>query len=196
MNESIYYNVDIIHSAIDKNVMIEFQYYQWNVDKEMELRHDGAFYQISPWGLVWDHENYYMVGYDSVAGILKHFRVDKMIRIGLLTEPRKGRAQFQKMDITAYTKKRFSMFDGEVQSVTMICENQFAGVILDRFGRDVRMRKEDDSHFRVTADVAVSNNFFGWLIGLGAGIKLIEPEEVVKQMQDRVCELYREYVEE
>ena len=185
MNESIYYNVDI-----------EFQYYQWNVDKEMELRHDGAFYQISPWGLVWDHENYYMVGYDSVAGILKHFRVDKMIRIGLLTEPRKGRAQFQKMDITAYTKKRFSMFDGEVQSVTMICENQFAGVILDRFGRDVRMRKEDDSHFRVTADVAVSNNFFGWLIGLGAGIKLIEPEEVVKQMQDRVCELYREYVEE
>lgn len=196
MNESIYYNVDIIHSAIDKNVMIEFQYYQWNVDKEMELRHEGAFYQISPWGLVWDHENYYMVGYDSVAGILKHFRVDKMIRIGLLTEPRKGRAQFQKMDITAYTKKRFSMFDGEVQSVTMICENQFAGVILDRFGRDVRMRKEDDSHFRVTADVAVSNNFFGWLIGLGAGIKLIEPEEVVKQMQDRVCELYREYVEE
>ena len=175
MNESIYYNVDIIHSAIDKNVMIEFQYYQWNVDKEMELRHDGAFYQISPWGLVWDHENYYMVGYDSVAGILKHFRVDKMIRIGLLTEPRKGRAQFQKMDITAYTKKRFSMFDGEVQSVTMICENQFAGVILDRFGRDVWMRKEDDSHFRVTADVAVSNNFFGWLIGLGAGIKLIEP---------------------
>lgn len=105
MNESIYYNVDIIHSAIDKNVMIEFQYYQWNVDKEMELRHDGAFYQISPWGLVWDHENYYMVGYDSVAGILKHFRVDKMIRIDCLQNQEKDVRSFKRWILQLIPRK-------------------------------------------------------------------------------------------
>lgn len=67
MNESIYYNVDKIHNAIDENAMLKFQYYQWNVDKEMELKHGGAFYKVSPWGLVWDDENYYMIAYDSSA---------------------------------------------------------------------------------------------------------------------------------
>lgn len=43
MNESIYYNVDAIHTAIAENKKIIFQYFQWNVKKEMELRHDGNF---------------------------------------------------------------------------------------------------------------------------------------------------------
>ena len=61
MNESIYYIVDAIHNAISENKKIKFQYYQWNVKKEMELRHNGAWYHISPWGLSWDDENYYLV---------------------------------------------------------------------------------------------------------------------------------------
>ena len=65
MNESIYYNVDEIHNAITADVMISFQYFQWNLKKEMEPRHEGERYIISPWGLIWDNENYYMVGYDA-----------------------------------------------------------------------------------------------------------------------------------
>ena len=49
MNESICYNIDRIHTAIAENSKIAFQYFRWNVDKEMELRHDGAWYEFSPW---------------------------------------------------------------------------------------------------------------------------------------------------
>ena len=45
MNESIYYNVDAIHTSIAENKKIKFQYFQWNVKKEMELRHEGKYYQ-------------------------------------------------------------------------------------------------------------------------------------------------------
>lgn len=193
MNESIYYNVDKIHNAIDDNVMIKFQYYQWNVDKEMELRHGGAFYRVSPWGLVWDDENYYMIGYDGAAGMIKHFRVDKMIKIGLLNTRREGREQFCQQDISSYTKKRFGMFTGKEQSVTMLCENHFVGVMLDRFGRDVRMRKVDADHFQITVDVVVSNNFFGWVFGLGKGVKITGPENVVAELQNYIAQLYKEY---
>lgn len=77
--ESIYYNVDRIHTAIAENSRITFQYFQWNVDKKMELRHDGALYEVSPWSLSWDDVNYYLIAYDSNEGIIKHFRVDKML---------------------------------------------------------------------------------------------------------------------
>lgn len=91
MNESIYYTVDAIHNAIAQNKKIRFQYFQWNVKKEMELRHGGAYYHISPWGLSWDDENYYLIGYDSDAEQIRHYRVDKMLRIQMSKEDREGR---------------------------------------------------------------------------------------------------------
>ena len=93
MNESIYYTVDAIHNAISENKKIKFQYFNWNVKKEMELRHGGAYYHISPWGLSWDDENYYMVGFDSDAQIIKHYRVDKMLHIQMVNESREGKKQ-------------------------------------------------------------------------------------------------------
>lgn len=123
MNESIYYTVDAIHNAISENKKITFQYYQWNVKKEMELRHDGAFYHISPWGLSWDDENYYLVGYDSEAGKIKHYRVDKMLNINLSEESREGKEFFTKLNMADYAKKSFGMFGGAEQKVKL-CEEQ------------------------------------------------------------------------
>lgn len=110
MNESIYYTVDAIHNAISENRKIKFQYFQWNVKKEMELRHSGAYYHISPWGLSWDNENYYLVGYDSDADIIKHYRVDKMLHIQMSKEEREGKERFNKLDMADYAKKSFGMF--------------------------------------------------------------------------------------
>ena len=97
MNESIYYTVDAIHNAISENKKIKFQYYQWNVKKEMELRHNGAWYHISPWGLSWDDENYYLVGYDSDAKKIKHYRVDKMLHIRLSSESREEKSSLRSL---------------------------------------------------------------------------------------------------
>lgn len=194
MNESIYYNVDKIHQAIGKNVQIRFQYYQWNVDKEMELRHGGAFYQISPWELIWDDENYYLIGYDHKAGIIKHFRMDKMLKISLLDEIREGKEFFEKVDMASYSKKHFGMFDGEEQSVRLECENRFAGVMIDRFGKEVSLRKTDEEHFVVNVDVAVSRQFLGWIIALGNGVKILGPEAVTAQMHREIDRLVEQYI--
>ena len=193
MNESIYYNVDKIHQAISTNVSIKFQYYQWNVKKEMELRHDGAFYLFSPWELIWDDENYYLIGYDSNAGMIKHFRVDKMLKITLLNSKREGKEFFHKIDMASYSKKHFGMFDGTEQTVKIECENHLAGVFIDRFGKDVPMRKTDDEHFVVNVDVAISGQFIGWVIALGDGVKVVGPESVIKYINQEIDRLIQQY---
>ena len=193
MNESIYYTVDAIHNAISENKKIEFQYYQWNAKKEMELRHGGAYYHISPWGLSWDDENYYMVGYDSAAQIIKHYRVDKMLHIKMSDEAREGKSHFKKLDMADYAKKSFGMFGGKEQTVKLLVENGLAGVIIDRFGKDIMMIPVDDSHFSVNVDVRVSGPFFGWIISLGEGVKIIGPDEVVDQMRMEIERLHRQY---
>lgn len=193
MNESIYYTVDAIHNAISENKKIRFQYFQWNVKKEMELRHNGAWYHISPWGLSWDDENYYLVGYDSDAGQIKHYRVDKMLHIRMSEEKREGKELFKKLDMADYAKKSFGMFGGKEQEVKLLVANDLAGVIIDRFGKDVMMIPLDEEHFTVNVDVRVSNQFLGWIFSLGEGVKIISPNEVVEQMKKEIERLVQQY---
>lgn len=194
MNESIYYTVDAIHHAISENKKIKFQYFQWNVKKEMELRHNGAWYHISPWGLSWDDENYYLVGYDSEAGMIKHYRVDKMLHIKMSDEAREGKEHFKKLDMADYAKKSFGMFGGKEQTVKLLVHNKLAGVIIDRFGKNVIMIPTDEEHFNVNVDVHVSRQFLGWIFSLGEDIKIVGPEDVVEQMRREIGNHMHQYI--
>lgn len=193
MNESIYYTVDAIHNAISENKKIRFQYFQWNVKKEPQLRHGGAWYHISPWGLSWDDDNYYLVGFDSEAGLIKHFRVDKMLRIALSNETREGREHFKKLDMADYARKSFGMFGGEEETVKLQVSNGLAGVIIDRFGKDVMMIPVDEDHFNVSVDVRVSRQFLGWVFSLGESVRILGPEAVVDQMKAETQRLIGQY---
>ena len=195
MNESIYYTVDAIHNAISENKKIRFQYYQWNAKKEMELRHNGAWYHISPWGLSWDDENYYLVGYDSDAEQIKHYRVDKMLRIQLSEEKREGKEHFRKLNMAEYSKKSFGMFGGREQTVKLLVDNSLAGVIIDRFGKSVMIIPADEGHFTVNVDVHVSRQFLAWVFSLGEQVKIISPGEVVNEMRKETERLIRQYGE-
>lgn len=193
MNESIYYTVDAIHNAISENRKIKFQYYQWNIKKEMELRHDGAWYHISPWGLSWDDENYYLVGFDSEAGLIKHYRVDKMLHISMSEEKREGSEYFTKLDMAEYAKKSFGMYGGEEQTVKLLVDNSLAGVVIDRFGKDVMLIPTDGDRFTVSVNVRVSRQFMGWVFSLGEKVKIIGPDLVIQQMREEVARLVRQY---
>ena len=194
MNESIYYNVDEIHTAIGLNKKIRFQYFQWNIRKEEELRRGGEFYEVSPWALSWDDENYYLIAFDSEENKIKHFRVDKMLKISSIEEPREGKEFFEKFDMAAYARKSFGMFGGEEQYVKLEFHNNLVGVVIDRFGKDVMIIPADESHFRVNVNVAVSDQFFGWVFGLGDGVQILGPENVLEQMQEKLQKMVERYI--
>lgn len=193
MNESIYYTVDAIHNAISMNKKIRFQYYQWNVQKEMELRHNGAWYCISPWGLSWEGENYYLVGFDQEAGKIKHYRVDKMLHIRIMEEAREGKEHFQRLDMADYTRKSFGMFGGKEQNVRLLVDNELAGVMIDRFGKGIMMIPSGEDHFTVNVDVRVSRQFLGWVFSLGEQVEILSPEEVRTAMKEEIQKHMRQY---
>ncbi|MEF9942529.1 MAG: WYL domain-containing protein [Lachnospiraceae bacterium] len=193
MNESIYYNVDYIHNAISHNRKISFQYFQWNTKKQMEPRHNGEYYHISPWGLSWDDENYYLIGYDTEHQMIKHYRVDKMVKIKMSEETRDGKKEFKEFDVAAYAKKSFAMYGGKEETVKLLMDNCFVGVVIDRFGKDVHMIPMNENQFTTTVDVAVSRPFISWVFSLGPGATIIGPESVVKQVKEEIQRLTTQY---
>ncbi|MGI6039766.1 MAG: WYL domain-containing transcriptional regulator [Clostridiales bacterium] len=200
MNESIYYNIDAVHSAISMGRQVTFLYSEWVIAFDegerfrKQFRKDGRRYVISPWALIWDDEYYYMLGYDSQAGIIKHYRVDKMSRIEIEESVREGKEQFDKLDLAVYTRGVFGMFGGGEETVRIKIANHLIGAIVDRFGEDVFISREDDEHFIVSVDVSVSPHFLSWVFGFGRDAVIISPEHVVNEFvnyTNSVISMYR-----
>lgn len=192
-NEQIYYNVDEIYAAMAADCTIRFQYFEWSVQKEMIPRKNGAYYEVSPWLLTWEDENYYLIAYDSAADILKYYRVDKMLHLTVCEAPRQGQAAFDALDIAGFAKKTFGMFAGDETSVVLQCDASLTGVMIDRFGLEVPMRPAGEGQIRVRANVAVSRQFFGWLTGLGSGVQIISPPEIRAQYQQYLQNILDRY---
>jgi predicted DNA-binding transcriptional regulator YafY len=191
MNESIYYNVDEIHRAIMENKNISFEYLKWDLDKNLVPRRDRLYVE-SPWVLCWDDENYYLVAYDIEEAKIKHFRVDKMRKITLLEEKRSGREVFDALDMASYSKANFGMF-GKMETVTVYLEfkNDFVGIMIDRFGKEIVIRPADEEGWSKTrVDVYVSWQFFGWVFAMGGNVRITGPSEVVGQFRAELLKHY------
>lgn len=186
MNESIFYNVDGIQNAISLDKQITFKYFEMDAEKKKIYRHNGKRYRVSPFALIFSGENYYLLGFDSEAGVIKHYRVDKMDTIQIGELQRDGKNVFKSIDIATYTKHTFGMFGGEKRRVTLEFTNSLAGVVIDRFGKDIPFIKKDDGHFIIHVEVAVSPQFYGWLFALGEGVRILEPDSVAEGMKEQL----------
>lgn len=188
MNESVYYNVDDVHTAINQNKKIRFKYYKWDINKKLVPRHNGDWFVVSPWALTWDDENYYMVAFDDLDHKIKHYRVDKMMRISIEDEMREGKEEFKNFDMAEYSKSTFGMYQGQKKKVKIQFANDMCGVFIDRFGKDISFRPIDEEHSELLVDVNVSPQFFGWIFSLGKDVKVTGPSEVVEQMREAAKE--------
>ncbi len=176
MNESVYYSIDKLHTAIAAAKAVTFQYFEYNVRKEKVFRREGQLYTVSPYGLIWNSENYYLAGFDHSKRELRHYRVDKMAGLSVTSLPRDGDGACRDFDLAAYADKHFGMFSGREGEIRLRCENALVGVVLDRFGQDVMLVPDGEEHFTVTVRAVVSPQFLGWLFGLGPGVKLLAPD--------------------
>ncbi len=193
MNESIYYFVDDVHRAIAENKKIRFEYMKWNEQKKMVRRKDGS-YIVSPWALTWDDENYYLIAFDEEAGCIKHFRVDKLKSIEVLDELREGKEEFKAFNLAKYAKMSFGMFGGKSTKVKIAFDNEMAGVFIDRFGRDISIYPADKKGWsEITVDVAMSDQFLGWIFALGPKVKILGPEDVVDRYKKELNEMVKLY---
>ncbi len=186
MNESIYYNVDKLHAAIASQKAISFKYFDYDIGRKKVFHHDGKRYVVSPYGLIWNSENYYLVAFDHCHQELRHYRVDKMTEIVVTSLDREGREQYPDFQLAEYGQKHFGMYGGQEVKVTLRGRRDKAGLVWDRFGQDVILVPDGAEHFTVTLPVVISPQFFGWLLGLDGSITLIGPKEAVAAYRRRL----------
>ena len=180
-NESIYYNVDTIHNAVQKKQQITFQYFEYTPKKEKILKHDGYKYRFSPYAMIWNRDCYYAVGWSEKHGKIAQFRVDRMTAV----EPLEHTAvQTLDFDPAEYVRKVFGMYPDDLCTVELLCDNEVMRSVIDRFGENVRTETVDEQHFRATVEVAPSPPFFSWVFTFSGKIRIVSPAAVLEEMRD------------
>ena len=186
MNESIYYNVDKLHTAIAAQKAITFKYFDYDIARQKVFRREGKRYAVSPYGLIWNNENYYLVAFDHANRDMRHYRVDKMTEIAVTCLSREGKEQYPDFQLAQYGQKHFGMYSGPEWKVTLRGRRDKAGLVWDRFGQDVILVPDGEEHFTVTLPVVVSPQFFGWLMGLDGSLTITAPKEAVQAYRQKL----------
>jgi len=175
-NESIYYIVDTIHTAINSKKKIQFKYYEYSLNKRKMLKHGGAVYNFSPYALVWNDDRYYVMGYSDRHGKVVKFRVDRMTNPEISNDAAVPKPK--DFDVAEFSRKVFQMYDCEVCQVELLCAKELMKVIIDRFGSDIKTAPYDENHFITIAEVAPSPTFLGWVFQFEGRMKIISTDHV------------------
>lgn len=94
----------------------------------------GGLYIVSPYQLIINEGNYYLLSYDSKRDALRTYRLDRMKEVKILDAPSEGREKFAEIDMHTYTQRVFSMFGGEQKRVRIRFTNDMLDTVIDRFG--------------------------------------------------------------
>ncbi len=195
-NKSVLNNIDTINEAMRHTwdgqphtpEKISFRYLKYqisDVSQPIDRRH-GERYIVSPYHLLISNGDYYLLAYSDKFKKMITYRIDRMRDVRLTNKPREGQEYFDNIDLKTYTQSHFSMFNGDERHVTIRAINTLLDTMVDRFGNaehGALYAKANDDHFTVTAKVAVSDQFFGWLLGFGKRVTLISPDDVVDRFK-------------
>lgn len=186
VNEKIYYIVDAIYEAIAKNKKISFKYYEYGIDKKKHEKNNGMPYVVSPYSLTVSDDNYYMIAnYPKYEG-LSHFRPDRMGEVEILDESAENieTVTYEKFNLGNYSKKVFQMYTGQTETITLLCKNNVINAVIDKFGENVMIIKNDDETFTANITVKVSPTFFAWIFTFSGSMKIISPESVKEKFNN------------
>lgn len=181
-DETIYYIVDTVNSAINKGKKISFKYIDYTSELKKTFRNNGEVYELSPYALFWNEDYYYVVGWSEKHENVSVFRADRLYKPEVLGENAVRRPD--DFSLEAYSKQIFEMYDGESVSVRLSCRNDLAKYVVDRFGDKLETRPLSSENFEVTVDIALSPTFYGWLFGFAGGIRILGPNEAVAEYDE------------
>ena len=191
-NEQIYYAINKIQEGIFTQSQIRFKYFEYTVEKKKQLKHGGEVYAVSPYALVWENENYYLVCYSEKHRNISRFRVDRMTQVDVTELPARDLSDEEQAEVTNLSSL-YGMYGGELMELKIQFDNSLINVVMDRFGEKTICHKNSDSTFYINHEVQIAPTFWGWLFQFGSKAKILEPASAVEMAKAEIEKLSSNY---
>ena len=183
-NEHIFYIISAITEAIQKGKQISFKYFDIDLAGNRNYRKDGESYIENPIDLAIIDNKYYLLTYNETHDSVVTYRVDRMDKVDVEKTPAVKKKVKEAQDIR---NKAFSMFSGEEKMVTLKFDKSITGQVMDKLGHGLFCVEDTDSYYVVRGKINVSDTFLAWCFTFGDKIKILEPEDVIKQYKEKLA---------
>lgn len=196
-NEEIYYNIDVIHRAINNRKKITFKYRRRDFSADGRIEWSVKNLTISPYAMLWSDDRYYVIGNNQKYDNLIHLRLDRMKNV---EETKENSRHFSEVsdykaffDVADYANRLFNVFGGETVSAELLCTAEKVEQILDIFGEDIKLRLRSDGKFSFKIQAALSEGLVSDILKLGDDLEVISPIKLRSMVKQRVTSLYNLY---
>lgn len=184
-NDSVFATVDAIHEALRLRCKIEFSYKKFGADGAFHETCEGKKHLVSPVGVSYDEGFYYMTAWDERHENMAEYRLDRMTRVLLCkNDPATHNAEITNYRYDDNKALMFGRFSGKEVLVTLSVAFDKVEIITDRFGDAATFLKTDESRAYLCVKVCVSDQFFGWIAGMGKTVQIVEPDSLVQEYRD------------
>ena len=185
LNESVYYNIDSIHNAINEGKKISFKYFDYDIGKSRVYRRDGNLYTLTPMALCWNSDKYYLICFNAKYENFTHFRVDRLSQVTVCKE-KADQIDTKKFNVNQHIKQSFGMYGGQVVQAKLLFHKELINTVLDRFGTNISLR-EQGNDIIIHVEVAESLVFLSWMVQFGDKAEILSPDSLRTSM----CELVK-----
>lgn len=194
-NKSLFYVVDTINTAINKNRKISFKYCRYDKNKEKSYKNNGRAYVFSPYSLVWSGDFYYVVGHSDKHSRLVSFRVDRIAEVPDILWSEEAVPAPADFRLEEMVKSSFSMYHSDYCDVILQCTSDVMDAVIERFGLDVDTTPFGEDKFRFKTTVAVSHVFFSWVFGFEGKVEIVGPPIIKQQYKDIVLNAAKPFID-
>lgn len=195
-NVSTKRNIEEVLRAIKYNKQIKFQYSYTDTDMQNKLRRDGLYYVVNPYALIWQNEQYYLIGNYDKYNDLSYYRLDRMKNLDTTGSASKPATDIlganADIRIKEYVKTSLYHYGGEKIRLELFVQGYMVDDLVDYFGSELIFREQDDGYL-VTIDVMDSEGLYYWLLQYEKHVKVISPTSVKDKLLEKVkgiLELY------
>lgn len=190
-NAELFYTIEILDEAIERNRQVVFHYGDYGTDKTLHLREqmDGKpkEYLVNPYQMVATNGRYYLIAnverYDNVS----HYRLDHIRDIEITDTPAKPQRKVKGLEnglnLPKHMAEHVYMFSGESAEVTMCTTPGMAGELIDWFGNGVTFTDENENSViaRITANLQAMHF---WALQYAPYVTILKPQSLVDMVQE------------
>ena len=184
-NMEVIKNIEDVNSAIYSKLQISFDYYKYSLNPTLKISKVGSF-TVSPCTIIYSIQELYLVALDENTKTLKKFRIDRMKNINILDIKAK---KIKKEAINEIIDSSISMYGGKGENIEIICKNNLLDNVIEVFGKNIRITKYDDKHFKLVMNKDIES-FKYYVLRNIEYIDIIKP----KKLKEEIDKILKDYL--
>lgn len=192
-NQSLFLNIEIIDEAIEQGKQVEFEYNKYQADKKL---HRSSVQVCSPYQFILHNQKYYLISFNEKFKQFFCCRVDRITNAKILdekaTDIHKVKGFENGIDYKRFATAMPYMFTDDPQTVEFLAEEQILDQVVDWFGKEISIVKQDDGRYRVKVFVS-PNAMHIWSLQYARFIEVIIPVDLRNRIIDELSSTLGRY---